>query len=45
MYRMKRKLFSLERIQFGPIALGKISRGRWRDLNASEMKILGSLGN
>ena len=44
MYRMKRKLFSLERIQFGPIALGNISRGRWRDLNASEMQILGSLG-
>ena len=44
MYRMKRKLFSLERIQFGPIALGNISRGRWRDLNAGEMQILGSLG-
>ena len=40
MYRMKRKLFSLERIQFGPIELGDIPLGAWRDLKESEIKSL-----
>jgi pseudouridine synthase len=40
MYRMKRRLFSLERIQFGPIELGDIPLGAWRDLKESEIKSL-----
>jgi 16S rRNA U516 pseudouridylate synthase RsuA-like enzyme len=40
MFRMKRKLFSLERIQFGPIELGNIPLGAWRDLKESEIKSL-----
>jgi len=45
MYRMKRKLFSLDRIQFGPIELGNIARGAWRDLNESELKALDKLNS
>jgi len=36
-YRMKRKLFSLERIQYGPIELGDLPEGKWRDLNKFEL--------
>ncbi len=43
MYRMKRKLFSLERIQFGPIELGTVPLGTWRDLNSREMQALKKL--
>jgi 23S rRNA pseudouridine2605 synthase len=42
-YRMKRKLFSLERIQYGPIELGDLPEGKWRDLNKFELKSLDSL--
>jgi len=42
-YRMKRKLFSLERIQYGPIKLGDIPMGGWRDIKPSELKSLNIL--
>lgn len=42
-YRMKRKLFSLERTEFGPIKLGDIPLGTWRDLNPVELKALDKL--
>ena len=42
-YRMKRKLFSLERIEVGPIKLGDIPLGTWRDLNPVELKALDKL--
>ena len=42
-YRMKRKLFSLERIQYGPIKLGDIPMGGWRDMKPSELKSLNIL--
>ena len=42
-YRMKRKLFSLERIQYGPIKLGDIPMGGWRDVKPSELKSLSIL--
>ena len=42
-YRMKRKLFSLERIQYGPIKLGDIPMGAWRDMMPSELKSLNTL--
>ncbi len=43
MYRMKRKLFRLERIQFGPIELGSVQKGMWRDLSAEEFIALNKL--
>ena len=39
-YRMKRKLFSLERVQYGPIKLGDVGVGSWRDLAKEEMTAL-----
>ena len=42
-FRMKRKLFSLERVQFGSIELGDILLGKWRDLSNKELKSLNSL--
>jgi 23S rRNA pseudouridine2605 synthase len=45
MYRMKRKLFSLERIQFGPIELGNMPIGTWRDLKEREVKSLKKMNN
>ena len=42
-YRMKRKLFSLKRIQYGPIELGDLPEGKWRDLNKFELVSLDSL--
>ena len=42
-YRMKRKLFSLERIQYGPIKLGDIPMRGWRDVKPSELKSLNIL--
>ena len=42
-YRMKRKLFTLERIQYGPIKLGDIPMGGWRDVKPSELKSLNIL--
>ena len=43
MYRMKRELFSLQRTKFGPIELGDIALGEWRDLNPSEFESLTSI--
>ena len=43
MFRMKRKLFSLERLQYGHIELGDIPLGKWRDLSILELKSLNSL--
>ena len=40
MYRMKRKIFSLQRIKFGPIELGDLPIGQWRELNGSENQLL-----
>ncbi len=40
MYRMKRELFSLKRIQFGPIHLGHLSEGQWRKLSDREVQQL-----
>ena len=34
---MKRTLFSLERVQYGPIELGDVPVGSWRDLTEEEM--------
>jgi 23S rRNA pseudouridine2605 synthase len=45
MYRMKRKLFSLERIKFGPIELGNINQGTWRDLKDYELRALNKLNS
>ena len=42
-FRMKRKLFSLERIKYGSIELGDIPLGKWRDLSNKELKSLNSL--
>ena len=42
-FRMKRKLFNLERIQYGSIELGDIPLGKWRDLSKKELKSLKSL--
>jgi 23S rRNA pseudouridine2605 synthase len=40
MYRMKRDLFSLKRIQFGPIQLGNLPEGQWRELSDRELQQL-----
>ena len=42
-FRMKRKLFNLERIKYGSIELGDIPLGKWRDLSKKELKSLKSL--
>ena len=42
-YRMKRTLFSLKRIEFGPIQLDSTLPGAYRDLYESEIKELSSL--
>ncbi|MFL3026517.1 MAG: pseudouridine synthase [Candidatus Neomarinimicrobiota bacterium] len=42
-YRMKRTLFSLKRIQFGPIHLDNTLPGAYRDLYESEIKELSRL--
>ena len=42
-YRMKKTLFSLKRIQFGPIRLDNIPKGSYRDLTNNELKQLKSL--
>jgi len=43
MQRLKRKLFSLQRIEFGPILLGNLPEGKWIKLTASELKDLDRL--
>ncbi|MBD31084.1 MAG: pseudouridine synthase [Candidatus Marinimicrobia bacterium] len=42
-YRMKRTLFSLKRVQFGPIRLDNTPIGSYRDLYESEIKEISSL--
>ena len=43
MMRLKRKLFSLQRIEFGPIRLGDLPEGKWVKLSVSELKDLAKL--
>ncbi|MEE8437562.1 MAG: pseudouridine synthase [Candidatus Neomarinimicrobiota bacterium] len=43
MMRLKRKLFSLQRIEFGPIRLGDLPEGKWVKLSASELKDLAKI--
>ena len=43
MYRMKRKIFDLRRIKFGPIELGDLPIGKWRNLSSVENKRLDSI--
>ena len=43
MYRMKRKIFDLRRIKFGPIELGDLPIGKWRNLSSVENKRLNSI--
>ena len=42
-YRMKKNLFSLKRIQFGPIHLDTTPEGAFRELSKSETKLLNRL--
>ena len=42
-YRLKRELFSLQRIKFGPIELNNLPLGQWRILNSFEYKSLNSI--
>ena len=43
MFRMKRKVFSLQRIKFGPIELGKLPIGQWRELSSTENQLLNNI--
>lgn len=43
MMRLKRKLFSLQRVEFGPIQLGGLREGKWVKLSASELKDLAKI--
>ena len=42
-YRMKKNLFSLKRIQFGPIYLDNTPEGAFRELSKAETKLLNRL--
>ena len=42
-YRLKRELFSLQRIKFGPIELKDLPLGKWRALKPFEYKSLNSI--
>ena len=42
-YRMKKTLFSLKRVQFGPIQLDDTPLGASRELNGAEIKLLNKL--
>ena len=42
-YRTKKNLFSLKRIQFGPIHLDNTPEGAFRELSKSETKLLNRL--
>ena len=42
-YRLKRELFSLQRIKFGPIELKDLPLGEWRTLKPFEYKSLNSI--
>ena len=43
MYRMKRSLYFLKRIEFGPCKLGKLKEGQWRFLQKDEILELNNL--
>ena len=43
MYRMKRSLYFLKRIEFGPCKLGKLKEGQWRFLQKDEILELKNL--
>ena len=43
MFRMKRKVFSLQRIKFGPIELGNLPIGQWRELSSTENQLLNNI--
>ena len=43
MYRMKRSLYFLKRIEFGPCKLGKLKEGQWRFLQKDEISELNNL--
>ena len=43
MYRMKRSLYSLKRIEFGPCKLGQLKEGQWRFLQKDEILELNNL--
>ena len=43
MYRMKRNLFSLKRIEYGPCKLGQLEEGQWRFLQKYEILELNNL--
>ena len=43
MYRMKRILYFLKRIEFGPCKLGKLKEGHWRFLQKDEISKLNNL--
>ena len=43
MYRMKRSLYFLKRIEFGPCKLGKLKEGHWRFLQKDEILELNNL--
>ena len=43
MFRMKRKVFSLQRTKFGPIELGNLPIGQWRELSSTENQLLNNI--
>ena len=43
MFIMKRKVFSLQRIKFGPIELGNLPIGQWRELSSTENQLLNNI--
>lgn len=44
MERLKRRLFSLHRTHFGPLSLGKLAKGKWRQLKKNEIQKINELG-
>ena len=43
MFRMKRKVFSLQRTKFGRIELGNLPIGQWRELSSTENQLLNNI--